>query len=206
VLQLRNNAISDTTQAPGLFVGRVCCESGEGRLNEASVQLEGGLSSSNGARVKLDLSKAPGLRIFTGQVGELSIQRRPSTDLIDNCLLSHTFEVLQFRRHSKAAGLPAGPFLPASLMQLPYATIYRCAAPKSLLPSYSPWAKLNSYNVVLQVIGVTGVNPTGSCLLASQLHTGAAPPLHATRPDELADKARQTGEVSSSLGFLQSNE
>lgn len=125
-------------QAPGLFVGRVCCESGEGRLNEASVQLEGGLSSSNGARVKLDLSKAPGLRIFTGQVGELSSQRRPSRDLIDNCFLSHIVEVLQSRRRSKAASLPAGPFFPASLMQLPYATIYRCAAPKSLALGFFP--------------------------------------------------------------------
>ncbi len=55
-------------QAPGLFVGRVCCETGEGRLNEASVQLEGSLATCGGARVQLDLSKVPSLRIFTGQV------------------------------------------------------------------------------------------------------------------------------------------
>lgn len=54
-------------QAEALFVGRVCCD-GEGRLNEASAQLEGDIATSKGARVRLDLSRVPALRIFTGQV------------------------------------------------------------------------------------------------------------------------------------------
>jgi DNA polymerase alpha subunit B len=54
-------------QAQVLFVGRVCCD-GEGRLNEASAQLEGDIATSKGARVRLDLSRVPALRIFTGQV------------------------------------------------------------------------------------------------------------------------------------------
>lgn len=52
-------------------MGRVCCDAGEGRLNEASVQLEGDVATSKGARVRLDLSRVPSLRIFTGQVGRL---------------------------------------------------------------------------------------------------------------------------------------
>ena len=48
-------------------MGRVCCD-GEGRLNEASAQLEGDVATSKGARVRLDLSRVPALRLFTGQV------------------------------------------------------------------------------------------------------------------------------------------
>lgn len=55
-------------QEPALFVGRVCCDAGEGRLNEASAQLEGDIGTSKGARVRLDVSRVPSLRIFTGQV------------------------------------------------------------------------------------------------------------------------------------------
>ena len=54
-------------QAEALFVGRVCCD-GEGRLNEASAQLEGDIATSKGARVRLDLLRVPALRLFTGQV------------------------------------------------------------------------------------------------------------------------------------------
>ena len=45
----------------------------------------------------------------------------------------------------------------------------------------------------LQVIGVTGVNPSGSCLLASQLHMGTPLPLPATPPEHSARLARRTG-------------
>ena len=38
-------------------VGRVCCDA-EGRLNDQSVMLEGGVADSAGARVRLDLSQA----------------------------------------------------------------------------------------------------------------------------------------------------
>ena len=61
-------------QAAALFVGRVCCD-GEGRLNEASAQLEGDIAVSKGARVRLDLSRVPALRIFTGQAGDALLPR-----------------------------------------------------------------------------------------------------------------------------------
>lgn len=40
-------------------MGRICCDS-EGRLNEQSVMLEGGIAVSGGARVRLDLSQVRG--------------------------------------------------------------------------------------------------------------------------------------------------
>lgn len=51
----------------------------------------------------------------------------------------------------------------------------------------------------LQIIGVTGVNPTGGCLLASALHTSAPAPLPATTPDQLARLARRTGVLCSNI-------
>lgn len=62
--------------------------------------------------------------------------------------------------------------------------------PARRMPISSHSAPLSA---VAQVIGVTGVNPTGRCLLASELHTGAAAPLAATPPDQLARLARRTG-------------
>ena len=44
-------------QEPATFVGRICCDA-EGRLNDQSVMLEGGIADSGGARVRLDLSQA----------------------------------------------------------------------------------------------------------------------------------------------------
>ena len=55
-------------QQPALFVGRVVCDSEGGRLNPQSLLLEGSQRSSNGARVRLDVSKCPGYRLFPGQV------------------------------------------------------------------------------------------------------------------------------------------
>ena len=53
---------------PTVFVGWVCCDS-EGRLNEASIMLEGGIQSSGGSRVRLDTSKLPAdVSLFPGQV------------------------------------------------------------------------------------------------------------------------------------------
>ena len=41
----------------------------EGRLNQESALLEGSMRSSQGARVRLDLSRCPAFRLFPGQVG-----------------------------------------------------------------------------------------------------------------------------------------
>ena len=59
---------NDALQEEVLVVGRVCCDS-EGRLNECSVLLEGSMELSGGQRVRLDLSKLQGFRVFPGQVG-----------------------------------------------------------------------------------------------------------------------------------------
>lgn len=40
----------------------------EGRLNPQSTLLEGSIRHSQGARVRLDLSKCPAFRLFPGQV------------------------------------------------------------------------------------------------------------------------------------------
>jgi hypothetical protein len=48
-------------------VGRVVCETPEGRLNGSSLLLEGSLVHSGGASIKLDLSGLPAWRVFPGQ-------------------------------------------------------------------------------------------------------------------------------------------
>jgi len=49
-------------------VGRVCLDGREGKLNAASVLLEGSRETSNGARVAVDLSSVPEFSLFPGQV------------------------------------------------------------------------------------------------------------------------------------------
>ena len=51
-----------------LFVGRVCCDTEGGRLNAQSLLLEGSQKTSQGARVRLDVSHCPTNRLFPGQV------------------------------------------------------------------------------------------------------------------------------------------
>lgn len=51
-----------------MVVGRVCCEAAEGRINKASVVLEGSRRDSGGFRVKLDLGELPAFALFPGQV------------------------------------------------------------------------------------------------------------------------------------------
>ena len=55
-------------QDAAVFVGRICCDTEEGRLNPQSVLLEGSMRHSQGARVRLDLSQSPAYRLFPGQV------------------------------------------------------------------------------------------------------------------------------------------
>ncbi|EWM28950.1 hypothetical protein Naga_100389g2 [Nannochloropsis gaditana] len=49
-------------------IGRVCCEAPEGRINKASVLLEGSRRDSGGFRVKLELGQLPAFSLFPGQV------------------------------------------------------------------------------------------------------------------------------------------
>lgn len=49
--------------------GRICLDAvGEGRLNAQSVVLEGSRETSNGSRVRLDLSAVPDFSLFPGQI------------------------------------------------------------------------------------------------------------------------------------------
>jgi DNA polymerase alpha subunit B len=48
--------------------GRICCDSAEGKINKASVLLEGSRKESNGRKVQLDLSELPGFSVFPGQI------------------------------------------------------------------------------------------------------------------------------------------
>lgn len=60
--------IGTAAQQKSLFVGRVCCDTEEGRLNPQSVLLEGSSTLSHGARVRVDLASCPEYRLFPGQV------------------------------------------------------------------------------------------------------------------------------------------
>ncbi|KAL4552225.1 hypothetical protein Ndes2526B_g06451 [Nannochloris sp. 'desiccata'] len=62
------HAVGTAAQNPTVFVGRICCDTEDGRLNPQSVVLEGSSSLSNGARVKVDLSGCKDYRLFPGQV------------------------------------------------------------------------------------------------------------------------------------------
>ena len=49
-------------------MGRVCCDTEDGRLNPHSVVLEGSTLVSHGARVRVDLSGCAEFRLYPGQV------------------------------------------------------------------------------------------------------------------------------------------
>lgn len=61
-------AVGIPKQETVVVVGRVACEAAEGRINKASVLLEGSRRDSGGFRVKLDLSDLPSFALFPGQV------------------------------------------------------------------------------------------------------------------------------------------
>jgi len=60
-------AVGLASQEETTVVGRVCCE-GEGKLNYLSLVLEGGMETSNSARVKLDVQDVKEYSLFPGQV------------------------------------------------------------------------------------------------------------------------------------------
>ena len=53
-------------QEEAWYTGRIVGD-GEGRLDVAALQLEGGLAASQGHRVRLDVSQLPDFRVFPGQ-------------------------------------------------------------------------------------------------------------------------------------------
>lgn len=62
------NATYSIANEPVVVVGRVCSDSSEGRINEASILLEGSMRHSKGLRVRLDTSRLKSLSLFPGQV------------------------------------------------------------------------------------------------------------------------------------------
>ena len=62
-----SGAVYAASQDDVTVVGRVVCDS-EGRLNEASVQLEGSMATSNGMRVRLELRDVSAFSLFPGQI------------------------------------------------------------------------------------------------------------------------------------------
>ena len=61
------DALHAASSARACCVGRVVCDAEGGRLNEASVLLEGSAQHSSGARVRLDLRHLPHFSLFPGQ-------------------------------------------------------------------------------------------------------------------------------------------
>jgi DNA polymerase alpha subunit B len=62
------HSVATAAQNPTIFVGRVCCDTENSKINPQSVLLEGSLGSAAGARVRLDLTSCPDFRLFPGQV------------------------------------------------------------------------------------------------------------------------------------------
>ena len=65
-----SNAIHRIANEPTVVVGRVCSDAleGGGRINEASILLEGSMKHSRGLRARVDTSKLGSLSLFPGQV------------------------------------------------------------------------------------------------------------------------------------------
>jgi DNA polymerase alpha subunit B len=62
-----SGAVYAASQDDVAVIGRIVCDS-EGRLNEQSVQLEGSIATSNGARVRVELRDVPNFSLFPGQI------------------------------------------------------------------------------------------------------------------------------------------
>eukprot|EP00854_Cymbomonas_tetramitiformis_P005284 gene5284-6421_t len=60
--------VQAASQDKVMVVGRVVCDSSEGRLNGASVMLEGSIKHSGGERVRLELRNLPSFSLFPGQI------------------------------------------------------------------------------------------------------------------------------------------
>ena len=54
-------------QSDSVIIGRICCDA-EGKLNEASVELESSKELGGGIRTKLDLTQVPSYGLFPGQM------------------------------------------------------------------------------------------------------------------------------------------
>ena len=65
---IASNSVYNISNEPVVVVGRVCSDTAEGRINEASILIEGSTVHSNGMRVRIDTSKLGSVSLFPGQV------------------------------------------------------------------------------------------------------------------------------------------
>ena len=65
---IASNSVYNISNEPVVVVGRVCNDSAEGRINEASILIEGSTIHSNGMRVRIDTSKLGSISLFPGQI------------------------------------------------------------------------------------------------------------------------------------------
>ena len=82
-----SRAVYAASQDDVTVVGRVVCDS-EGRLNEASVQLEGDMANSAGMRVRLELRDVPSFSLFPGQIVRVT-GANPSHCLVAKSIVAH---------------------------------------------------------------------------------------------------------------------
>ncbi len=77
-------------QEPVTVVGRICCETSDGRINKMSIMLEGSRKGSGGHRVHLDLRdmNPPVFSFFPGQASPSPLDHFKA--FYDDSFISHT--------------------------------------------------------------------------------------------------------------------
>ncbi|KAL6786040.1 POLA2 [Auxenochlorella protothecoides x Auxenochlorella symbiontica] len=100
--------VGSACQDATLFVGRICCDTEEGRLNPQSLLLEGSQALSGGARVRLDVSRLAAFRLFPGQVVSLR-----GTNPSGHCIIAAE---LCGTREPDAKTSPSHPAAPTSVV------------------------------------------------------------------------------------------
>ena len=83
-----SRAVYAASQDDITVVGRVVCDS-EGRLNEASVQLEGDMANSAGMRVRLELRDVPSFSLFPGQIVRVTGANPSGHCLVAKSIVAH---------------------------------------------------------------------------------------------------------------------
>ena len=83
-----SRAVYAASQDDVTVVGRVVCDS-EGRLNEASVQLEGCVANSAGMRVRLELRDVPSFSLFPGQIVRVTGANPSGHCLVAKSIVAH---------------------------------------------------------------------------------------------------------------------
>lgn len=89
------NDFYHTFQDSGTAIGRICCESAEGKLNEASVILEASCSISSSKRAKLHVRDLPEFSLFPGQIVAVECSNPTGKLLIPTKIFDVSLQVLE---------------------------------------------------------------------------------------------------------------